>query len=57
MHYRKAVNVYIFKRMFCLVYLQFHKYAVPFLLCGRVLKTEDEVSETTVETSKRVSPS
>lgn len=57
MHYRKGVNVYIFKRMFCLVYLQFHKYAVPFLLCGRVLKTEDEVSETTVETSKRVSPS
>lgn len=57
MHYRRAVNACIFKRMFCLACLQFRKYAVPFLLCGRVLEAEDEVSETTVETSNRVSPS
>ena len=41
----------------CLVYLQFRKYAVPFLLCGRVLEEDNEVSETAVETSNRVSPS
>lgn len=35
---------------------QFRKYALPFLLCGRELETQDEVSETTVETSNRVSP-
>lgn len=44
-------------RMFYLMYLQFRKYAVPFLLCGRVLEAEEEVSQTTVETSNRVSPS
>ncbi|TNM88859.1 parapinopsin-like [Takifugu flavidus] len=35
---------------------QFRKYAVPFLLCGRELEMEDELSMTTVETSNRVSP-
>lgn len=57
MQYRKLVDVCIFKRVFCLVYLQFRKYALPFLLCRRALEAEDEVSETTVESSRRVSPS
>lgn len=39
------------------MYLQFRKYAVPFLLCRRVLEVEDEVSETAVEPLNRVSPS
>lgn len=39
------------------MYFQFRKYAVPFLLCRRVLEVEDEVSETAVEPLNRVSPS
>uniref|UniRef100_A0A3Q3XSA1 Rhodopsin n=1 Tax=Mola mola TaxID=94237 RepID=A0A3Q3XSA1_MOLML len=36
---------------------QFRKYAVPFLLCGRELELEDEVSETAVEApNNKVSP-
>ncbi len=67
MHYNvphKMLNVNTLKKRqythygsFC--FLQFRKYAVPFLLCGREPLLEDETSEmvTTVETqTNKVSP-